>query len=298
MPTQFNTLCQESSLYNAWSVVKEKGSHGGIDGVTIHEFDKEKRKEIPLLAEELRNGKWKPYPYLEIEIPKAKDPTEKRKLGMIAIRDKIVQQAIRAIIEPRYDRIFVGNSYGYRPGKSATKAIRRVLAECKNKRYKYVLRLDIDNFFDTIDHFLLRRRLASTGTDEELIRLIMLCMQMGKVKQKSREWTDTDYGTPQGATLSPLLSNHFYVVTYDIGDDKRRDQVVKLMESIGTRMNYSVFECMLTDIQYKSMCKRLAKIVVRKEDWVNIYPLCTECFARIEYIPPVKKKEPVKIAVV
>ena len=64
------------------------------------------------------------------------------------------------------------------------------------------------------------------------------------------------------------------------------------------RMNYSVFECMLTDIQYKSMCKRLAKIVVRKEDWVNIYPLCTECFARIEYIPPVKKKEPVKIAVV
>ena len=55
---------------------------------------------------------------------------------------------------------------------------------------------------------------------------------------------------------------------------------------------------MLTDIQYKSMCKRLAKIVVRKEDWVNIYPLCTECFARIEYIPPVKKKEPVKIAVV
>jgi len=55
---------------------------------------------------------------------------------------------------------------------------------------------------------------------------------------------------------------------------------------------------MLTDIQYKSMCKRLAKIVVRKEDWVNIYPLCTECYARIEYIPPVKKKEPVKIAVV
>ena len=150
MPTQFNTLCQEFSLYNAWSVVKEKGSHGGIDGVTIHEFDKEKRKEIPLLAEELRNGKWKPYPYLEIEIPKSKDPTEKRRLGMIAIRDKIVQQTIRAIIEPRYDRIFVGNSYGYRPGKGATKAIRRVLSECKNKKYKYVLRLDIDNFFDTI----------------------------------------------------------------------------------------------------------------------------------------------------
>ena len=95
-----------------------------------------------------------------------------------------------------------------------------------------------------------------------------------------------------------MRRKHFYVVTYDISDDKRRAQVVKLMESIGMRMNYSVFECMLTDIQYKSMCKRLAKIVVRKEDCVNIYPLCTECLARIEYIPPVKKKEPVKIAVV
>ena len=190
MSAQFKTLCQEATLYEAWNTVKSKGSAGGIDGVTIQEFEKEKRKEIPKLAEELKSGTWKPFPYLEIEIPKSKDPTEKRKLGMTAIRDKIVQQAIRAIIEPRYDRIFVGNSYGYRPGKGATKAIKRVLAECKNKKYKYVLRLDIDNFFDTIDHYLLRRRLAGTGTDEELVRLIMLCMQMGKVKQKSREWTD------------------------------------------------------------------------------------------------------------
>jgi CRISPR-associated protein Cas2 len=85
---------------------------------------------------------------------------------------------------------------------------------------------------------------------------------------------------------------------YDIADDKRRNQVMKLLESLGTRMNYSVFECMLTDLQYSLMCKKLEKIVVRREDWVNIYPLCTECFARIEYIPPVKKKEPPIIAVI
>ena len=179
MAKQIDILCSEITLYNAWSVVKEKGSAGGIDGMTIQEFDKEKRK-----------------------------------LGMITIRDKIVQQGIRAIIEPRYDRIFIGNSYGYRPGKGATKAIRRVLSECKNKKYKYVLRLDIDNFFDTIDHYLLRRRLVGTGTEEELVRLIMLCMQMGKVRQKSREWMDTEYGTPQGAILSPLLSN-LYLHSFD-----------------------------------------------------------------------------------
>ena len=95
-----------------------------------------------------------------------------------------------------------------------------------------------------------------------------------------------------------MRRKHFYVVAYDISDDKRRRQVVKLMESIGTRMNYSVFECMLTEIQYHNMYKRLAKLVVRREDWVNIYPLCTECYAHIDYIPPIKKKEPVKIAVV
>lgn len=95
-----------------------------------------------------------------------------------------------------------------------------------------------------------------------------------------------------------MKRKHFYVVTYDIGDDKRRAKVVNLLESIGTRMNFSVFECMLTDIQYRNMCRQLERIVIRREDWVNIYPLCTECYARITYIPNIKKKEPVKIAVI
>lgn len=95
-----------------------------------------------------------------------------------------------------------------------------------------------------------------------------------------------------------MRRKHFYVVTYDIGDDKRRNQVVKLMESIGTRMNFSVFECMLTDIQYRNMCNKLAKLIIRREDWVNIYPLCSECYARIQYFPNLKMKEPVRIAVV
>lgn len=214
MAKQIDILCQETTLYNAWNIVKEKGAMGGIDGVTIREFEKDKRRQIPKLAEELTNKTWKPYPYLEIEVAKDKSPEEKRKLGMTAIRDKIVQLAIKTIIEPRYDRIFVGNSYGYRPGKGATKAIRRVLQECKNKKFKYVLRLDIDNFFDSIDHFLLRRKLVATGTEEEIVRLIMLCMEMGKVKQKNREWIDTMLGTPQGAVLSPLMAN-LYLHSFD-----------------------------------------------------------------------------------
>ena len=218
MPTQFNILCQETTLYNAWNIVKEKGAMGGIDGVTIQEFDKDKRRQIARLVEELTNKTWKPYPYLEIEVAKDKSPDEKRKLGMTAIRDKIVQLAVKTIIEPRYDRIFVGNSYGYRPGKGATKAIRRVLQECKNKKYKFVLRLDIDNFFDTIDHFLLRRRLVATGTEEEIVRLIMLCMEMGKVRQKNREWIDTMLGTP------PRKKLYIGELVADFAAQKNKDQ--------------------------------------------------------------------------
>lgn len=214
MPSQFNTLCQIPRLHLAWNMVKAKGSAGGIDGMTIIEFDQEKRKEIPKLADELKKGIWKPQPYMEIEVAKTKNPDEIRRLGMTAIRDKIVQHAIKSIIEPRCERIFLGCSYGYRPGKGATKAIRRVLSECNNKKVQYVLRLDIDNFFDTINHEILQKRLIATGTESEIVRLIMLCVQMGKVKQGSLEWVETEYGTPQGAVLSPILSN-LYLHSFD-----------------------------------------------------------------------------------
>ena len=214
MPAQLNALCQIPRLYLAWNMVKAKGSVGGIDGISIIEFEKEKRKEIPKLAEQLKAGTWKPQPYMEIEVAKTKNPEEIRKLGMTAIRDKVVQHAIKSIIEPRYEKIFIGNSYGYRPGKGATKAIRRVLAECHKTQYKYVLRLDIDNFFDTIDHEILQKRLIATGTEAEIVRLLMLCIKMGKVKQNSLEWVETEYGTPQGAVLSPILSN-LYLHSFD-----------------------------------------------------------------------------------
>ena len=147
MSIQFHALCQIPRLHYAWNTVKAKGAAGGIDGVTIQEFEHNRSLEILKLAEELKAGTWKPQPYMEIEVAKTKNPEEKRKLGMIAIRDKIVQVAIKSIIEPRYEKIFLSCSYGYRPGKGATKAIRRVLAECHKTQYNYVLRLDIDNFF-------------------------------------------------------------------------------------------------------------------------------------------------------
>ena len=153
MPTQFNTLCQEATLYDAWHTVKSKGSAGGIDGVTIQEFNQDKIKQIKLLQEELQSGTWKPQPYLQISIPKTKDPNETRTLGMAVVRDKIVQQAIRKIIEPRFEKLFLPNSFAYRPGKGALKTIKYIVKQCGTKDYLYALRLDVDNYFEGTDKF-------------------------------------------------------------------------------------------------------------------------------------------------
>ena len=163
MPSAYSTLCDESTLYAAWNHIRTKGASGGIDGVTVDAFHEMRRKEIPRLAQELQGGTWKPQPYMEIAVPKTKHPDELRRLGMTSLRDKIVQQAIKTLIEPRLERIFRGCSYGYRPGKGAVKAIRRVLAECRKPQSQWVLRLDIDNFFDSIDHTILKTRLVAIG---------------------------------------------------------------------------------------------------------------------------------------
>ena len=207
-------LCSVATLNQAWDMVKAKGTSGGLDGVGIEDFQRQLHKELASLSAELRSGRWYPVPYLEVEVAKTKHPDESRRLGMLSVRDKVVQHALKLCIEPRMERLFVGNSYGYRPGKGALKAIRRLRAECTDKRYQYVLRLDIDNFFDSMDFDILRQRLSAIGLEPEIIRLIMLCVQMGRVRQFSMKWVDADIGVPQGAVISPLLSN-LYLHSFD-----------------------------------------------------------------------------------
>lgn len=207
----YSVLCTEEFLFEAWKAIKSKNASGGIDGITLACFDDNLQTYISELSNDLKAGTWSPEPYLSIEIPKKK--SEVRKLGLLSVKDKIVQYAIKTLVEPLFENIFMDSSYGYRPNKGHTKAVRRALSECCKKKNKWVLRLDIDNYFDTINHHLLAARLHALISDEEIVRLIMLSVQMGIVN-KHLKWSDNLEGVPQGAILSPLLSN-FYLHPFD-----------------------------------------------------------------------------------
>ncbi len=211
MSNLYSILCSVNCLHSSWKQVKAKNSAGGIDGFTIPVFEERLNENLTSLLEELKSGKWNPEPYLRIEIPK--NETEKRKLGLLSIRDKIVQQAIKNLIEPTFEKLFLNNSYGYRPEKGHNKAIRRTLSEFSAKKDGWVAQLDIDNYFDTINHDILFDRLQHYIKDDELLRLIQLTVKTGVVNKKLK-WNEVKEGVPQGAVLSPLLAN-FYLHPFD-----------------------------------------------------------------------------------
>lgn len=207
----FNQLCQYKTLLAAWKQVKAKGSAGGIDGVSVEDVDSRIEQVLTGIQDELRRGAWIPQPYLRISIPK--NEHERRKLGLLSVKDKIVQQALKQLTEPRFEKLFVKNSYGYRPEKGHTRAIRYTWHCCKQKKCAYALRLDVDNYFDTIDHEILFKRLDALIADDEVVRLVQLAVKMGVVSKKLH-WEENRVGIPQGGVLSPQLAN-LYLHSFD-----------------------------------------------------------------------------------
>lgn len=208
----FSTLCSLGHLRHAWEDVKAKKAVGGVDGETIVTFEVNLEQNLQTIREELKTGKWEPYPYLRIEIPKK--ITQKRQTGMLTVKDKIVQQAIRLLFEPSCEKMFLPCSYGYRPGRGAVSAINKVKSLCGKPHNRYLLRLDIDDYFNHINHDKLERRVRGISQDPELVRLIMLCVKMGAVT-KNLSWKESEEGVHQGSVLSPCLAN-LYLHSFDV----------------------------------------------------------------------------------
>jgi RNA-directed DNA polymerase len=195
---------REDNLWSAWMKNTLNQGSAGIDGQSIEQFNREARAGVEKLGKELREGSYQPYPVRRCWIPKP-GSKEKRPLGIPAVRDRIVQGAIRNVIEPIFEQVFAEHSYGFRPGRGCKDALRRV-NELLARGNTWVVDADLKSYFDTIPHDRLMERVGERISDGRLLGVIEHYLKAG-VMEELREWEPTETGTPQGAVISPLLAN-------------------------------------------------------------------------------------------
>ena len=176
-----------------------------MDRVTVEQYARHQKRYLENLAEALRRNVWKPKAIRRHYIPKA-GSTEKRPLGIPCVEDRVVQTALRNVLEPIFEKEFHENSYGFRPGRGCKDALRAVDEHLKDGDL-YVVDADLRKFFDTIPHELLRNRVAERVADSRVLALIAAFLEQ-EVLDGMEQWRP-EQGTPQGAVISPLLANIF-----------------------------------------------------------------------------------------
>jgi RNA-directed DNA polymerase len=191
------------TLSAAFQQVAANQGAAGVDRVTIAMFEERLDQDLANLSEELRKGTYRPQSIRRHYIPKP-GSQEKRPLGIPTVRDRVVQTALRMVLEPIFEREFAEHSYGFRPHRGCKDALRRVEGLLK-AGYTSIVDADLKSYFDTIPHDRLMGHLARTVSDGRVLRLVELFLKQG-VLDGLREWTP-DEGSPQGGGISPLLSN-------------------------------------------------------------------------------------------
>lgn len=189
-------------LAAAWKVEANRGA-AGVDHVSVKAFGDRREAEVAKLSEQLRSATYRPQVVRRVHIPKP-GTKETRPLGIPTVRDRVVQAAVVKVIEPIFERDFAEQSYGFRPGRGCKDALRRV-DQLLKAGYTFVVDADLKSYFDTIPHDRLMDRLRTKISDGRLLTLIESFLQAG-IMDGMDEWKPT-VGAPQGAVLSPLLSN-------------------------------------------------------------------------------------------
>jgi len=193
----------EKNLLAAFGRVASKDGASGVDHMTVKRFEERLPERIAAIEAQIRQGSYEPQSIRRVHIPKP-GTTETRPLGIPTVRDRMVQAAILNVIEPIFERDFAERSYGFRPGRGCKDALRRV-DELLKAGYTHVVDADLKGYFDTIPHGRLMKRLKEKIADGSLLALIEKFLK-ASVMDGLDEWTPTQ-GAPQGAVLSPLLSN-------------------------------------------------------------------------------------------
>lgn len=198
------------NLARAWERVKKNKGSGGIDGVTIGRFEANRDHYLDVLHEQLRSGRYRPRPVRRVEIDKP-GSTAKRPLGIPTVMDRVCQQALVQVLEPIFEPTFAAASFGYRPGRSAHMAMRRVWSQLQAGG-AWIVDADLEDFFGSLPHERLIDRIAERVADGKVLSLIRSMLTAGVLRDGTVERTIA--GTPQGGVASPLLSN-IYLNVFD-----------------------------------------------------------------------------------
>jgi RNA-directed DNA polymerase len=195
-------VCAPATLMAAWEKVRANDGAAGVDGHSIERFEARAELYLAELLAALREGSYRPQPIRRAEIPKGDGRT--RPLGIPTVKDRIVQTAVKFVLEPIFEATFRPTSYGFRPGRGCRDGLREV-DHLIEDGHAFVVDADLESCFDTIPHERLMRRVEERISDGRILGLLRSWLDQDIMRDLER-WTPTE-GTPQGAVISPLLAN-------------------------------------------------------------------------------------------
>jgi group II intron reverse transcriptase/maturase len=193
-----------TNLKQAWEKVKANKGSGGIDKITLEQFEENLDEQIENIHIALRENKYKPLPVRRVAIPKRGEPNKTRPLGIPSIYDRVVQQALVNRLEPIFEELFDESSFGYRKGRQQRDALGKIWNEVQQGN-EWIVDADLKDFFGSVDHDKLMTLVAQRVSDSRILQLIESMLKAGYM-EKGRLFP-TGVGTPQGGVISPLLSN-------------------------------------------------------------------------------------------
>jgi RNA-directed DNA polymerase len=201
----YDKVCRQDILQEAWQRVKSNKGSAGVDDVGIDEIrEYGEARFLSEIEQELRGGSYRVSLVRRVHIPKPGQPGKTRPLGIPTVKDRVVQMAVKLVIEPIFEADFVPCSYGFRPEKTPRMAL-SIIAEKTQAGYSHVVDVDLKSYFDTIDHELLMQLVGRRVGDVRVLRLIRAWLKAGVMEEG--KVTHPDRGSPQGGVVSPLLSN-------------------------------------------------------------------------------------------
>jgi group II intron reverse transcriptase/maturase len=223
----YGRLLSEKVLKAAFATVKSRKGAAGVDGQSIADFAGACDAEVATLVCELREKRYRPLPVRRVTIPKP-DGGE-RQLGIPAVRDRVVQQALLGILQPIFDPGFHPSSYGYRPGRSCHQAISKATLFIRTYERRWVVDMDLSKCFDTLDHDLILRAFRQRIADGSILHLLRLFLKSGVMTDDG--WQSSETGSPQGGVISPLIAN-VYLDAFDQFMMGRGHRIVRYADDI------------------------------------------------------------------